>query len=50
MLDRANTGMPIRQLARIGSSISDELVQGLNRYRRMYCNAEKIAGDARYRI
>ena len=50
MLDRADTGMPVGQLAGIGFRIGDELLQALNRHRRMHGDAEKIGGHARNRI
>src|SRR4030095_14013174 len=50
MLDRADTRVPVGQLAGIGFRISDQLSKGPNRHRGMHCDAENIGGDAGNRI
>ena len=50
MLDRAGTGVPVGQLAGVCFRVSDELLEGLSRHRRMHGDAQNIGGYARNRI
>jgi|SRR6516165_2657469 hypothetical protein len=50
MLDRANAGVPIGQLAGIGFRVRDQLLEVLSWQRGMHSNAQNIGGDSGNRL
>jgi hypothetical protein len=50
VVGRAHTRVSVRQLARIGFRVSDKLLEGLSRHRRIDGDAEKVGCHARNRV
>src|SRR5882672_4725400 len=50
MLDRTDTGVPVRDLAGIGVRICDELPEAEGRHRRMHGDTKNVGGHCRDRI